>query len=174
MQYISEIYKKLYHYTTYEGLQGILQTQSLWATNYKFLNDYSEIILFSDKLISYILPYVKKAYEKLIIDSPHVKEDLDRIGGLDHVVKHDTKVFVDSQYHATGDEIYIASFCGEHKNSFVNSNGLLSQWRGYGNGGGFALVFDTKKLEDMLEAESQKYEYSSGHFADLIYKGGRS
>jgi hypothetical protein len=169
MQYTSEVYIKLYHYTTYEGLHGILQTQSLWATNYKFLNDYSEIVLFRDKLITYVLPYVKKAYEGLIIDSPDVNGRLDELGGLDHVIKHDTEVFVDSQYRATGDEIYIVSFCGEHENPLVNSNGLLSQWRGYGSGGGFALVFDTKKLEDMLEVKSQKYEYSFGHFADLIY-----
>ena len=44
-----------------------------------------------------------------------------------------------------GEEIYIVSFCGEAKNSYVNSNGLLSQWRGYGVERGIDMAFDTNK-----------------------------
>ena len=32
----------LYHYTTSEGLVGIVSTHSLWATEAAFLNDFSE------------------------------------------------------------------------------------------------------------------------------------
>lgn len=32
----------LYHYTTREGLNGILSTGGVWATNIRFLNDASE------------------------------------------------------------------------------------------------------------------------------------
>lgn len=169
MQKTSEVYEKLFHYTTWDGLLGILQTQALWATHYKFLNDYSEIVLFRDKLISLILPYVREAYEKLIMQYPHIKQSINQKGGLGQVVQHDTEVVVDAQYRATGDEIYILSFCGQHKNPHVNINGLLSQWRGYGTGGGFALVFNTQKLEEMLEIEAKKFEYNAGHFSDLIY-----
>lgn len=165
----SEVYKKLYHYTTWEGLQGILENQTLWATNYKFLNDHSEIILFRDKLISLIHPYVRDAYVKLIQQSPHIEQKINQEGGLDQVVQHDTEVVVDAQYRATGDEIYILSFCGQHENPKVNNNGLLSQWRGYGTGGGAALVFDTKKLEEILPLEAKRFEYSAGHISDLIY-----
>jgi hypothetical protein len=35
----------LYHYTTQEGLLGILETDSLWATKIHFLNDSSEYAL---------------------------------------------------------------------------------------------------------------------------------
>jgi len=169
MQKTSEVYKKLYHYTTWVGLLGILQSQSLWATHYKFLNDYSEIVLFRNKLISLILPYVRKAYEDLIKRHQHIENSINQKGGLAQVAQHDTEVVIDALYRATGDEIYILSFCGEHKNPQVNINGLLSQWRGYGAGGGFALVFDTKKLEELLEIESKEFEYSAGHFCDLIY-----
>jgi hypothetical protein len=169
VQKTSEVYEKLYHYTTWDGLLGILQTQSLWATHYKFLNDYSEIVLFRDKLISLILPYVREAYEKLIKKSPQIEQSIKQEGGLGQVVQHDTEVVVDAQYRATGDEIYIVSFCGEHKDPHVNINGLLSQWRGYGTGGGFALVFNTKKLEDILEIEAKSSAYSAMHLSDLIY-----
>ena len=106
----------------------------MWATNSNFLNDHSEIILFRDKLISYLLPYVKKAFKELTVDSPDVRRVLDQSGGLDHVVKQETELFVDLQYRAVQDEIFIVSFCGEHMNPLVNSHGLLSQWRGYGSG----------------------------------------
>jgi hypothetical protein len=169
MQKTSEVYERVYHYTTWDGLVGILQTKTLWATHYKFLNDYSEIVLFKDKLISLILPHVRQAYETLMKQSPRIEQEINRVGGLGQVTQHDTEVFVNAQYEATGDEIYILSFCGEHKDPRINSNGLLSQWRGYGAGGGFALVFNTHKLEEMMDIETKKYEYSAMHLCDLVY-----
>jgi hypothetical protein len=118
---------------------------------------------------SLILPHVREAYEELIKQSPHIEQEINRVGGLGQVIQHDTEVFVDAQYGATGDEIYILSFCGQHKNPHINSNGLLSQWRGYGTGGGFALVFNTQELEEMMEIEAKKYEYSAMHLCDLVY-----
>ena len=169
MQKTSEVYKKLYHYTTWEGLQGILETQTLWATNYKFLNDYSEIILFKDKLISLIHPYVLEGYEKLIKHSPGAKQKIYKEGGLRKVVQHDARGLIESQYAALGDEIYILSFCGQPENPNIANNGLLSQWRGYGTGGGAALVFDTEKLEEILAIEAISFEYSAFLIADIIY-----
>ncbi|MFA4828531.1 MAG: DUF2971 domain-containing protein [Thermodesulfovibrionales bacterium] len=169
MEKTSDVYEKLYHYTTWDGLLGILQTQTLWATHYRFLNDYSEIVLFRDKLVSLILPYVREGYEKLVKQSPHIELKISQEGGLDQVIQHDAAVVVDTQYRATGDEIYILSFCGQHKNPHINSNGLLSQWRGYGAGGGLALVFNTQKLEEVLEIEAKRFEYSAMHLSDLIY-----
>jgi hypothetical protein len=167
----SDIYKNLYHYTTWDGLLGILRSKKMWATHYKFLNDYTEITLFRDRLVNLILPHVKDVYDELIKHSPHAKRKIDEEGGLNQVVRHDTEAFVDAQYHATGNEIYIVSFCGEHTNPHINSNGLLSQWRGYGPGGGFAIVFDTQKLEEILSLEVQKYEYGMIHLSDVVYSG---
>ena len=96
MQKTSEDYKKLYHYTTWDGLLGILQNQTLWATNYKFLNDSLEIVLFKDKLISWLLPDVKEKYEQLIRKNPSTEQGVIEHGGLDQVVQHDTKVVVNN------------------------------------------------------------------------------
>ena len=90
------------------------------------------------------------------------------MGGLDLVVRKDAAEFVDGAYKATGEDIYIVSFCGEDKNSYVNSNGLLSQWRGYGVGGGIALLFDTKKLEEIIRKEAERYSYNA-YIATVIY-----
>ena len=35
---------QLHHYTTAEGLRGILKSKSLWASDLRFLNDRSELI----------------------------------------------------------------------------------------------------------------------------------
>ncbi len=169
MKVTLEVYKKLYHYTTWEGLQGIFETQTLWATNYKFLNDYSEIILFKDKLISLIHPHVLEGYKRLIKHSPSVKHKIKQEGGLSKVVQHDAKGLIEAQYSALGDEIYILSFCGQPEKPNIANNGLLSQWRGYGTGGGAALVFDTKKLEELLAIEAAMFEYSPILIADIIY-----
>jgi hypothetical protein len=44
----------LYHYTTTDGLLGILASEEVWATDIRFLNDTSELVdaikLFSDEL----------------------------------------------------------------------------------------------------------------------------
>jgi len=169
MQKTSEVYKKLYHYTTWGGLKGILQKQSLWATNYKFLNDYSELVLFRDKLVSLIYPVVFEGYKQLIAHKPALKGKIQEKGSLGRIVQHDAEILIDSQYGALGNEIYILSFCGEPEKQSIADNGLLSQWRGYGAGGGAALVFDTEKLEEILAKEAINYEYGAVLIADLIY-----
>ena len=34
---------ELYHYTGIHGLKGIIESQTLWATHYKYLNDAEEV-----------------------------------------------------------------------------------------------------------------------------------
>jgi hypothetical protein len=155
MKRLSDVYEKLYHYTTLDGLLGILKTKSIWATHCRYLNDYSELGLFRDKLVSFILPYVE--------------QKIGQQGRLLNHIQHDAEVVVDELYKATGDGIYILSFCGQHKKSHINDNGLLSQWRAYGAGGGFALVLNTHKLEEILKVEAERFEYSWMMLADLIY-----
>lgn len=172
MPKVSEDYRKLYHYTTWEGLQGILQTQTLWATHGRFLNDYSELVLFRDKIRDSVVPIMEKVYREIIEKDKDAQGVIDQMGGLDQVARHDAAVFVDGAYKATGEEIYIVSFCREGKNDYVNSNGLLSQWRGYGAGGGIALLFDTKKLEEIIRKEAERYSYIDAYMADVIYLDG--
>lgn len=169
MPITSEVYKEIYHYTTFEGLIGILKSKSLWATHCKFLNDYSEINLFRSKFISLMHPHVRECIDEIIKQYPQSQRFIDGKGGLDHFTMHEARNIVNAQYSALGYEIYITSFCGQHKNTMINENGLLSQWRAYGNDGGVALVFDTKKLEEILLVEFNKYEYNMVHLSDVVY-----
>ncbi|WDN88000.1 hypothetical protein BuS5_00968 [Desulfosarcina sp. BuS5] len=169
MRKTSEVYKKIYHYTTWNGVLEIIKSQRLWSTHYKFLNDFSEIILFKKPLISFLYPYVLQSYERVVSQYPHILADIKTTGGIHQNAKHDTDAFVTAQYSATGDEIYILSFCGEHKEKYINDNGLLSQWRAYGVDGGCALVFDTKEIEELCKYEFANYQYNHIHISDLIY-----
>ena len=168
MEKVSETYKRIYHYTTWEGLMGILKTQTLWATHCRFLNDISEVFLIKNKLLESISPIVRREYQKLIKENNDIKVEIDKRGGQEAVILHDSLSIIEAAYYAT-DEIYIISFCGETEDDYVNENGLLSQWRGYGAGGGVALVFDTEQLEQLLKKEAECYSYGPSFIANVIY-----
>lgn len=43
---VYEEYSELMHYTTADGLMGIVTSKTLWATHARFLNDSEEVIGF--------------------------------------------------------------------------------------------------------------------------------
>jgi hypothetical protein len=47
---------QLYHYTGIQGLKGIIESQTLWATHYKYLNDAEEVVHFRERLPSILSP----------------------------------------------------------------------------------------------------------------------
>jgi len=148
--------ERLYHYTNWEGLWGILQTQCLWATNYRFMNDDSELLSFKKPLIEVLTTYFKKELDKQLKEHSDANKFINENGGLDAYSKHLAENWIENLYNVTGHEFYIASFCGEH-NKYINENGLLSQWRGYGKDGGFALVFNRQKLDEILRLEAERF-----------------
>lgn len=152
MSELSIEYPRIYHNTNVLGLYGILKEESLWATHYKFLNDYTEIVLFKNKLISHLIPKTKDYIQSLVPNYEHAQKIISENGGIDNVVEYDVTTVVEEQYNALfkvlGAEVYITSFCAaSQEDEYLKNNGLLSQWRGYGDDGGYAIEFDTQKLE---------------------------
>jgi len=111
--------RQLYHYTSTQGLYGILTSGSVWASDLGYLNDASE------------LTYAAGLIEK-------------EIGALKHSVnEHVSELFRRSQSEASPDNAsngYLAiCFCAK--------GDLLSQWRAYADSGkGCALGFDAPAL----------------------------
>ena len=179
MSEIFEDHPYLYHYTDFGGLKGILETQMLWATHYKALNDFSEVEQMRSVLEGSTFKIVNAVMRERARQSFVYKRFLDKHGGLAAASQSVAKGLVDTFYQVTfggnGDqdpfaEPYVVSFCAHtHDDDYVKENGLLSQWRAYGNDGGFALVFDTKRLWTCLEAERKTYEYSVIYLADVVY-----
>ncbi len=50
----------LFHYTSYQGLTGILQSQRLWQTDHKYLNDPSEIQHGKNLILNFVKAYDQK------------------------------------------------------------------------------------------------------------------
>lgn len=105
--------KLLYHYTNAGGMLGILNSSRLWATNFRFLNDASEV--------TYGIELYEKVVKERLAESKNavVSEFLGRT--------LNTANAFDSMF-----DCYIACFC--------ENDDLLNQWRVYsGSGGGFAI-----------------------------------
>jgi hypothetical protein len=119
----------LYHYTTAAGLQGIIASKSLWASDYRFLNDTSEF----------------RYGWKLVVDAMDDREA--EIKECSSVAWQTIELFL-----RDADKAY--AFVG----SLTSQGDLLSQWRGYNRGQGFAIGFN----EDWLEqnAAVQKFDIS--------------
>lgn len=75
------------------------------------------------------------------------------------------KIEAENQYRAfvrSVDNIspfFVVSFCRHDSTSFAYQNGLLSQWRGYAGGGGFAIEFDEEKLDLQAKHEQSIFAY---------------
>ncbi|GGF70917.1 hypothetical protein GCM10011332_26130 [Terasakiella brassicae] len=178
---IYEAHRLVYHYTSIEGLEGILSSNSFWATHYKDLNDYTECKLFKDYAARKLLQPFLKAIKEIKKDLTFSKQQLLKRKGIFAIAKHETNALVNAIYNVSFEGIddkgkyvdpFIVSFCS-HKNddNYTQQNGLLSQWRGYAEGGGVAIVFDTKKLTELMFAEIRTHGYTAHGFGDVVYQG---
>lgn len=166
---LEELPSQLYHYTTAQGLEGILKSQSLWATNYRFLNDYTEVVLFKNKMLETLIPRMEE-YFKQLDQNVLNKSFLEKKGGIEKCAEAQARDLANRMYEGIEHEIFITSFSALNPHDpFVNENGLLSQWRSYGKDGGYAIVFDTKKLDMLRTQEIQKFSYTGGYSATVVY-----
>jgi len=109
----------LFHYTNAQGLLGMLQSNRIWATNCRFMNDPTEI--------AYGIHLVRE-----ISQSVWPKKDTKGWSELKDILSLRLKRFEKSK-------VYIACFCA--------AGDLLSQWRGYGAvGGGYSIGFSAREI----------------------------
>ncbi|HTW80512.1 MAG TPA: DUF2971 domain-containing protein [Terracidiphilus sp.] len=130
----------LFHYTRQRGLDGILSSQRIWATHYRFLNDSMERRLG--------LEMYKDAIFKIALERFKSEKS--------------AKTLVDYlQRLYTGVDAYVVSFCASYtKNEFQEKRQVedgrggdrLSQWRGYAPGvQGYCLAFDFKLVRQIRQ-----------------------
>jgi hypothetical protein len=107
----------LHHYTTFEGLKGILQNRSIRFSHTSTLNDPSEI------------SYGKHLVTDVINEIIALQDNNDIISFLQSLI-NDVYALHSAYY-----EYYVACFC--------KSENLLSQWRSYASlGGGYNLALE--------------------------------
>jgi hypothetical protein len=111
----------LHHYTTADGLKGIIEKNELWATSAYFLNDSAEI--------TYGYGLLKEVLDDWLAKNPRPEESVTL--GLARGLR---KLFGDDLLNRNLIRpIYLACFCED--------DNLLSQWRTYGQSGGYSLGF---------------------------------
>lgn len=162
MKPLHEDHPQLFHYTTAEGLAGILKSQTLRATNYSYLNDTSEVCHF---LVNRLPGTFFEVFREQGVPD---NESTERAASLaDSITSTLLNPAIGVEPLA---EPYITSFCTTD-DSRVSAHGLLSQWRAYGKAGAFALVFDTANLEQQLKEFAQLHPNSGDYFAgDVVYE----
>ena len=105
---------ELFHYTTADGLKGIMERDRIWATNYRYVNDLTELLhangFLRDELLARLpsTSSLVQAVFEAILKTP------DLLFGMT--------------------DVFVACFCED--------GDLLSQWRAYGgSGGGYAIGY---------------------------------
>lgn len=167
---VTETYDELWHYTTAGGLQGILASGSIWATSAKFLNDVTEVKHFFDaRLRDLTLPVIRE-FAKEKATNRSVKRQMRAAGGIEKIVLKEVEALVDRYQEATlhVNDPYIFSMSAPSDNH-ARASGLLSQWRGYGPDGGYALVFDSSGIDKLLQEEARSFAYQHVQWGDVYY-----
>jgi len=111
----------LFHYTTVEGLKGIVEETELWATSAYYLNDSAEVIYGYGVLGEVLKDWMSNCgLPELSLSLGVARQLQDGFGN--HLLNR--KII---------NPIYVACFCED--------GNLLSQWRTYGQSGGYCLGF---------------------------------
>ena len=160
---------ELHHYTTFDGLVGITQNNSLWATHFSQLNDTSELNVLKQPLIDVLKQRFFITLRAKQSKSVRLRLAIRASGGLDKTAADVAGALVNTLHEVTfegGGEIdfgepFISSFCSHYADQeYERSNGLLSQWRAYGGQGGYCIVFDAAAIGDLLVREAEEFYYA--------------
>ena len=172
---VTQEYSELLHYTTAGGLAGILGSGSLWASHASFLNDAEELTHFFDARLPTLASDAIRAFVARNQGDPKVASKLDLEGGVEAVVLKAVEFATRPIRNATlkFNQPFIFSMSGI-AGTRIARNGLLSQWRGYGGDGGYAIVLDSKKFEHLLRREGQARHYQFAQWGDVFYYGAET
>lgn len=117
--------EELYHYTSHEGLLGIVKNKEIWATDADYLNDSKELYLAFDIARNKLNARKKSTNREEQELFNNMLLMMDCLEGKNSIC-----------------------VC-----SFSEANNLLSQWRAYCRGGGYTIGFRSKDLKNMAELQ---------------------
>lgn len=119
--------ESLHHYTTAAGLQGIVEQACFHASSGYFMNDSSEVDYGCQMFAEVLQKWHEEHKDDESIGAAVLNRLLDRFSDL-------------TQMRHILARIYVVCFCEEPN--------LLSQWRTYGQNGGYSIGFDRSALEE--------------------------
>ncbi|MGH1432782.1 MAG: DUF2971 domain-containing protein [Neptuniibacter sp.] len=137
-------YDRLYHYTSVEGLKGILDNESLWTTQIQYMNDSKEFSHAVDIAFQIIKRKKYNAEEGL----------LKYYEAMEHSLKS-----------SNGARTFIFSM--------TENPDQLSQWRGYCGLGGYSIGFNKSSIVKLAASQGYRLEkclYDDAEKAKIIEK----
>jgi len=128
----------LYHYTTEKGLYGILDKDAIWASHFRFLNDFKELHDF--------IVWIKKRIEQRekYTSSSQSGNQIRKVLGEKAI--QNLKHFVETL------DVFLLSLTVDRDSPMRGDR--LSQWRGYGNDG---RVFSLGFYPDILKLKVKEF-----------------
>jgi len=139
--------KIIYHYTTAEGLLGILNEKALWATKIHYLNDATELVE--------PIRIAKKILEELSAKADKYSIECTMQRMLSDIFEWESI------------NTCVVSFCAK--------GDLLSQWRAYGvSSSSYSIGFDSAKLTEAIKAHpfelKQCKYYNPNDYNKAVYQ----
>lgn len=144
----------LFHYTTASGLLGILKENSIWSTAHYCTNDETEL----EHAKGVLTPLFRNKTYDLIRDQNNRVDVFNKRGVniMDYADQFENNIFGHTLHFLN---VYITSFCKpSDKQDFWH--GALSQWRGYGEDGGYALQFSRERLDAAIKRLKKESDLS--------------
>ena len=178
---VPEKHTELFHYTSIASLKGILATNSLWATKTTHLNDQSEMELIWPPMAEQFVQQYEAEMLNFLQRNPDAKRVVDSKGGVARIANADGSAIVNEmRLKLVGDENtpsvapkYVVSFATHSSDSphdeYHRANGMLSQWRAYGDDKPVAIVFGAAGLHELLQEESVRFLYWPLLMGEAIY-----
>src|SRR5260370_29584283 len=142
----------IFHYTNAEGLKGILSSKTLFATDCRFLNDTGEVGVIRNLVLPVLETEIAEMIPKLVerqfvrwfYEFHGERGNRCQAGGFfEPLIKLMNNV----------SPLFVLSFCRHDERSKEFDPGLLSQWRGYGDEGGYAIEFDDAGVDNLSKTK---------------------
>ena len=166
-----DIPASVFHYTSAQGLMGILGARKIWLTDIGFLND--------DEEMKFAARTLADGFERVLFDEFGASRP-DPEGPMLHRYLVTAIHVLHATYGLEPSERLRNRFGGgiqRHEQlwerlpfvaCFCSDGDLLSMWRGYANGSGFAIEFDTKVLQDVVDNGVDHYNLTDDERKSLL------
>lgn len=160
----------VFHYTDPQGALGILSSQSLFASDSRYLNDSSECAIINELIQPIFQAEIGEITRKLI-EAGYLKSTYYEEFGV-----RGDQLQADALFRSiaiTADNVsprFVLSFCRHEESSEQYQHGLLSQWRGYADRGGIAIEFDEEEIKSALKIEEESFVYGAFDARNVLYK----
>ena len=160
----------LYHYTSEAGLRGIIENDHIWATDIRFLNDWTEfthifneesLVAFVEAFIAALPADIDPDARRVTIDGVLSKRNYPRL----------LEIIESRPPDGMPKEAFVCSFTADAE-AGGNPGDRLSQWRGYSHGSqGFSLGFDRTLLKQQTETQDN-HDDATAVLVKCIYDDG--